>query len=457
MIRAHILVFLTFIPLFAFAPRETGNAPASAPASGAPVSSAADARAEGMRALVLVGGEHHAVEANTASVVDILKNGGVKLSKVDFVRIDAPPPGKPSAEKATLASNPDVLKDPELNNKYDIIFQYTQDSYIEKLDSDHVDGLLNFVRSGGSWIGWHCASDTFKTYPEYIKMVGGRFETHPAYGPVKIQRVATTSPVGEGVEDFETPDELYFLADAPAADKELILVANSPGGKTRPVAWTKRYGAGKVFYTTLGHGPEVYKNPMFQKLIVNAATWASYKGNGAVENGAIVLFNNHDLEGWTMCGPGRFVVDKGSVVTAGGMGMLWYDRRSFRDFTIDLEWSVGRKEDNSGVFVRFPAPMNPWTAVYQGYEIQIGDTFDAKHNTGSVYDFKEPTSVPTKPVGEWNKYRISVKGQKYTIYVNDEKVNEYEGSRSLEGHIGLQNHDNDSHVRFRNIKITESR
>lgn len=445
MLRIAALALLTIIPV-SIAPRT-----ASSPAPQSPKQWKA-------RALVLLGGEYHAVETNTRAVMDIVNKSSVEFTDIQFVRIDEPPQGKPAAEKATIVRNPDILKDPDLGKKFDIIFQYTQDSYIKKLDSDHVDGILNFVRTGGSWIGWHCASDTFKQYPEYVKMVGGRFETHPAYGEIQVQRVATTSEIAGGVGDFTVRDELYHLADSTAAGKDLILVAKSPGdGKTRPVAWTRRYGMGKVFYTTLGHGPDVYKTAEFQQLMIDAANWCAFRGNGAMDGDATILFNNSDLDGWTMSGPGRFILDKGAIVTVGGMGMLWYEKRAFRDFVLELDWSVSRKEDNSGVFVRFPAPWNPWTAVNKGYEIQIGDPYDDKHNTGSIYDFKGPSKLNTKPVGEWNHYKIEVRGQKYVIYINDEKVNEFEGNRSSEGHIGLQNHDKDSHVRFRNIRVTELR
>ena len=63
--------------------------------------------------------------------------------------------------------------------------------------------------------------------------------------------------------------------------------------------------------------------------------------------------------------------------------------------------------------------------------------------------------MPTKPVGEWTTYEIEVVGQRYKIFVNGQMVNEYEGSRSAEGFIGLQNHDDKSPVRFRNIRVVE--
>src|SRR5262245_33469675 len=240
-------------------------------------------------------------------------------------------------------------------------------------------------------------------------MVGGKFESHPPFGPLAVQRIATAHPVAEGIGDFATSDELYHLADCPAAGKDLILAAKSPGdGLLRPVAWTKRFGDGKVFYTTLGHGPESWSHPSFQRLMRQAIEWAATRDSGA-------LFNGVDLDGWAQSGPGRFTVENGELVSHGGMGMLWYERRAFRDFALELEWKVARKEDNSGVFVRFPMPVTPWSPVEQGYEIQICDAAEGKQVTGSVYSYQAPSSVPTKPPGAWNRMRIEARGQQYVI------------------------------------------
>jgi hypothetical protein len=169
--------------------------------------------------------------------------------------------------------------------------------------------------------------------------------------------------------------------------------------------------------------------------------------------GLDVLFDGRNLVGWAMAGPGEFVLgEQGTVSTRGGMGLLWH-RKLFRDFILLLDWKVEKKSDNSGVFVRFPDPKgDPWNAVNQGYEIQIMDEADPKHRTGSVYSFKESSSVPTKDVGHWNHYEIQVVGQRYTIAINGQVVNEWTGERTLEGYVGLQNHDDGSRVTFRNVR-----
>jgi hypothetical protein len=117
------------------------------------------------------------------------------------------------------------------------------------------------------------------------------------------------------------------------------------------------------------------------------------------------LFDGETLNGWKMAGKGSFVVlQKENVLqTQGGMGLLWYYKRKFKDFTLELEWKVSSKRDNSGVFVRFPNPGDdPYVAVRHGYEVQIDDLAqpDGKpiHGTGAFYDF---AALPVSPLVEF--------------------------------------------------------
>jgi len=170
------------------------------------------------------------------------------------------------------------------------------------------------------------------------------------------------------------------------------------------------------------------------------------------------LFNGKDLTGWRMAGKGNFTVEDHALVTHGGMGMLWYDQRKFRDFKLEIEWKVNDQCNNSGVFVRFPEKSDdPWYAVKNGYEIQIDDC-DKKglmFQTGSIYSFHPAAKIASKPAGEWNRYEITVVDQHYTVVLNGETVSEFEGERGREGYIGLQNHDPISRVSFRRVRVKE--
>ena len=199
------------------------------------------------------------------------------------------------------------------------------------------------------------------------------------------------------------------------------------------------------------------KSPLTLFLVLAAASCSTPAKEDA-QNNAIDLWTGEDsqLANWQMAGPGEFVHDGNTVYAQGGMGLYWYNAQDFKDFELELEWQVTDVSNNSGVFVRFPDPGDdPWVAVNEGYEIQICDTPAPKHDTGSVYSFQAATHLPTKPQGEWNTYLIRVVGQQYTISINGELVNSYTGDRSEHGHIGLQNNDDDSPVRYRNIRVTE--
>ncbi len=168
----------------------------------------------------------------------------------------------------------------------------------------------------------------------------------------------------------------------------------------------------------------------------------------------ITLYDGSGTEGWEMTGPGSFRIEEdGSMTSQGGMGLYYYKDLQLKNFILELEWKSTSETANSGVFVRFPEAPDPWYAVNTGYEIQIDDSQDPMHQTGSVYSFSPPTHVASKPLGEWNHYRIEVRGQHYQIYLNGEKVNDFQGDRSEAGMVGLQNHDDNSEVSFRNIRV----
>ena len=179
------------------------------------------------------------------------------------------------------------------------------------------------------------------------------------------------------------------------------------------------------------------------------------------EPGFTSLFDGSSTEGWRMCGPGGFTLDReeGVICSYGGMGLFWYAARMFADFVLRVEWRTRRRTDNSGVFLRFPDPGDdPWVAVREGYEIQIYDEEwdDLRQVTGAIYDFAPPTHVASSSPGTWNLFEIVAKGASITVILNNQVVvPNFAGERRGEGFIGLQNHDDESQVAFRAVQIRE--
>ena len=172
----------------------------------------------------------------------------------------------------------------------------------------------------------------------------------------------------------------------------------------------------------------------------------------------MVLFDGSSLSGWSHAGPGRFELREGVLRTHGGLGLLWFSNEAFGDFDLRLDWRTSDQTDNSGVFLRFPDPGDdPRVAIDHGYEVQINDDPSRDpQTTGAIYGFRAAILNESHPPGEWNSFRIRVTGREYVVWLNGVLVNQFvstDSRRGLEGYIGLQNHDAESTVEFRAIRV----
>ena len=227
------------------------------------------------------------------------------------------------------------------------------------------------------------------------------------------------------------------------------------------------YAAGPAVFPALGSA-----NPSLTGLSLARRTALSItKERQPMEPGFSSL-GTGGLAGWRMAGFGGFIELGANIIeTVDGIGLLWFTRQEFTDFVLRLEWRASFPDDNSGVFIRFPAlgdadPANDWkVAVDQGYEIQIDNTGknpdvnpntfgDPLHITGSVYKLAPATKLASLPLGQWNSYEITAQGNTITVILNGQQVSQLNNAnRSPSGFIGLQNHHFGSRVQFRNLRI----
>ena len=178
------------------------------------------------------------------------------------------------------------------------------------------------------------------------------------------------------------------------------------------------------------------------------------------EQGFIALLSDNALKDWKQCGPGRFAVASGVATAEGGMGLWWYGGRQFTNYVLRGEFIQEQDLADSGVFVRFPDPGNdPWVAVKEGHEMEIGDPNPEKPTwrTGSMYPFKASTKANTKPAGQWNEFEMVCLAHDYSVCINGQLVTTWTDSnqRSASGHIGLQNYNDGKTVRFRNLRVKD--
>jgi len=148
--------------------------------------------------------------------------------------------------------------------------------------------LLAFVRDDGKgFVAAHSASTAFFSWPEFGEMLGGRFDEHPweiadatvivddaGFAAMKnFPRVSVIRDEHYQLKGFSR-HQVHVLAhlDASKLNLKAPLVHRKDGDF--PVAWTKNYGKGRVFYSTLGHEDTAWDTLPIRTMYFEALKWA---------------------------------------------------------------------------------------------------------------------------------------------------------------------------------------
>ncbi len=171
--------------------------------------------------------------------------------------------------EVTLSERLDDLKAQSIN-KYDLVLFYGSGGNFS--DPAQEQGLDKFVKGGGGLAGVH-ATDAFKKSDVYWRLLGGRFIGHGG-GKFTIRIVDKKHPITAPMSDFEIVDETY--RDEYHPEFQLHSLGRIDRGREQQsMIWMQKYGKGRVFNTTLGHGSEAFNNPQFQRLVVRGLYWAA--------------------------------------------------------------------------------------------------------------------------------------------------------------------------------------
>jgi type 1 glutamine amidotransferase len=166
---------------------------------------------------------------------------------------------------------------------FDILFFFTSGE-LPLSDAQKAD-LLDFVRSGKGFGGVHSATDTLYGWPEYAELIGGVFDGHPWAREVSIRVEDPAHPAAAHLPaSFTLADEIYQFRSFSREKVRVLLTLdtssvdlNAEGVRRTDgdfaLAWCRQYGAGRVFYTALGHPEGVWLDARFQTMLVNAFRW----------------------------------------------------------------------------------------------------------------------------------------------------------------------------------------
>src|ERR1051325_5922600 len=187
------------------------------------------------------------------------------------------------AFEATVTQDCSVISKDGLK-PYDAVVFYTTGEL--PISDEGKQALLGFVKSGKGFVGIHSATDTFYKWPEYGDMIGGYFDQHPWHQDVTIKVEDTKHPATKHLgASFKIKDEIYQFKDFSRSKVHVLLSLDVSTvdlnaknvhrtDKDFANAWVRNYGKGRVFYTALGHPPEVWQDERFQNHLLGGLKWA---------------------------------------------------------------------------------------------------------------------------------------------------------------------------------------
>jgi len=172
------------------------------------------------------------------------------------------------------------LLEPDLAERYQVIVPVWTMGEIGKAE---LQALISAVQKGVAVGGWHGgAGDAFRQSTQYQFMIGGQWVAHPG-GVIdyRVNIVQHDHPILKGIKDFDMHSEQYYMHVDPNSDVLATTTFDARhaewiDGTVMPVVWTRRYGKGRVFYSSLGHViADFERTPEVLEITVRGLLWAA--------------------------------------------------------------------------------------------------------------------------------------------------------------------------------------
>lgn len=146
-----------------------------------------------------------------------------------------------------------------------------------RLEGEQLERFKKYVTSGKPVVAVRTASHAVQTWLAFDREVlGGNYHGHHPVGPataIEITAAGKEHPILKGVE-FTTAGDALYQNEGHADDIHVLLRGTISGQPPEPLAWTRDYRGGRIFYTSLG-APDTFEKPGFRRMLANALFWAA--------------------------------------------------------------------------------------------------------------------------------------------------------------------------------------
>jgi len=198
---------------------------------------------------------------------------------------------KTGAFTATLSSEPGAISTANLQ-QYDAV--YLNNTVGDVFDTPEMRAaVIAFVANGGGVVGNHGTSVASPQWTEFGEILGATGASHrEPTEKATINIEDPTNPLMRAFDGkpFEYVDEFYRLGPPYSRDKVRVLLSIDPivtdmmqgrcfgqclrDDNDYPVAWIRQHGKARVFYTSLGHNPDVFWDPRMLTMFLAGIQYA---------------------------------------------------------------------------------------------------------------------------------------------------------------------------------------
>ncbi|MGQ1784278.1 MULTISPECIES: ThuA domain-containing protein [unclassified Saccharicrinis] len=160
---------------------------------------------------------------------------------------------------------------------------------VDSFDSIQIQALKSFINNDGGFVGIHACSYRKKNKPWFDGLIGGVFSNHPKLQTAIVKVEEKDFPAVMHLSNkWLWSDEWYNFRNL-KDDIRVVLSVDENSynftagydnislkgmGANHPISWYHHYDGGRVFYTSLGHKPEAFKNDLFLNHIFGGIYWA---------------------------------------------------------------------------------------------------------------------------------------------------------------------------------------
>jgi len=156
----------------------------------------------------------------------------------------------------------------------------------QKITDEQKKKFLSLFDKGVGLVVLHHAIANYQDWPEYEKIIGGKFLLRPetrdgkklgrsgtGFGPLNVHVCSKEHPITKGMDDFKHNGE-YYNKCLVSKDVTVLLTTDCPKNQ-REIAWCRQQGKSRVVYIMNGHDQRAYNNPNYRKVLANAIKWAA--------------------------------------------------------------------------------------------------------------------------------------------------------------------------------------